>query len=150
MVYKSPGLLTQKNKSIHLHSAARHLHTKTLCLLYLRVVFRTPPVQPSRNKCCQVTLVFSQLLISTQHAPPFTQAAITSVWKVPQQDQCPPPLQKNLDLLLHQHARANAPDACNCVYIQVSVPRVGHMLGFVCMRVITNLPPRERACGPLV
>lgn len=46
---------------------------------------------------------FAQLLISTQHAPPFTHTANTSVWKVPKEDQCDPFFQKPHDLLLSQH-----------------------------------------------
>lgn len=54
------------------------------------LIFLTPLVQPFRNKRRQVTLVFNRALNQHSARGSFTHSDNTSVWKVPQRDQCDP------------------------------------------------------------
>lgn len=87
-----------------------------MCLIFL-----TPLVQPFRNKRRQVTLVFNRALNQHSARGSFTHSD-TSVWKVPQRDQCDLFffffLQETLDLLLQRRADTlqaqPAGSACAC------------------------------------
>lgn len=92
-----------QKKSIHLHSAvcAPSSHQASSCMFLFStkqsrrifeillfswlLFFHLPGINAVKWRSC-----LAQLLISTQLAASFTHTANTSVWKVPQQDQCDP------------------------------------------------------------